>query len=65
MTDFMESGKSIHKAEVGKAMEKVDYDDPVCVIFTSVMIKKRYLLKLRKQVTGIFKVDLLRVTFGM
>ena len=33
----MESGKLIDKAEVGKAMEKVDYDDPVCVIFTSVM----------------------------
>ena len=36
LKDFMESAKPIDKAEVGKAMEKVDYDDPVCVFFTSV-----------------------------
>ena len=36
MEDFIESGKSIDKAEVRIAMEKVDSDDSVGVFFTSV-----------------------------
>ncbi len=45
LKDFLIMGKGVDRSEVTKAMEEVNFDDPILVVFTSVRKKCRLLLE--------------------